>query len=48
MGAKAAYIYVRGEFIYEANQLEQAVVEVRPRALHQRGISFVIAVRPGV
>ncbi|CEO98891.1 hypothetical protein PBRA_007005 [Plasmodiophora brassicae] len=27
MGAKAAYIYVRGEFIYEANQLEQAVVE---------------------
>jgi NADH dehydrogenase (ubiquinone) flavoprotein 1 len=25
MRAKAAYIYVRGEFWYEINQLEQAV-----------------------
>lgn len=29
MRARAAYIYVRGEFWYEANCLQQAVNEVR-------------------
>jgi NADH dehydrogenase (ubiquinone) flavoprotein 1 len=28
MRAKAAYIYIRGEFWYEANCVEQAIVEV--------------------
>jgi NADH:ubiquinone oxidoreductase subunit F (NADH-binding) len=28
MRAKAAYIYIRGEFWYEANCVEQAIAEV--------------------
>lgn len=31
MRAKAAYIYVRGEFWHEANCLQKAVDEVRPK-----------------
>lgn len=29
MRARAAYIYIRGEFWYEANCVEQAIAEVR-------------------
>jgi NADH:ubiquinone oxidoreductase subunit F (NADH-binding) len=28
MRARAAYIYVRGEFFHEANQVEKAIIEV--------------------
>lgn len=33
MGAKAAYIYVRGEFWHEANCLERAIAEARAKGL---------------
>jgi NADH dehydrogenase (ubiquinone) flavoprotein 1 len=33
MGAKAAYIYVRGEFWHEANQLDRAVAEAYKKGL---------------
>lgn len=46
MGAQAAYIYIRGEFYYEASNMQVAINEVRtkPSLTFPFTVNFVIAI----